>query len=129
MAGARTNTAAVQPPAIDPKRGTLFIGTGNNYTVPADVVVCQKANPTANCAAPNDFFDTAIGLDLKNGQIKWAKRLQSSDTWTVACLTSSGPNANCPVPSSPDFNLRGAGPNLVGNIVGFGPEKRHLLGP
>jgi polyvinyl alcohol dehydrogenase (cytochrome) len=40
--------AVWQPPAIDPKRGTLFIGTGNNYTVPADVVACQKANPTAN---------------------------------------------------------------------------------
>jgi polyvinyl alcohol dehydrogenase (cytochrome) len=111
-----------QPPAIDPKRGTLFIGTGNNYTVPADVVACQNANPTANCAAPDDFFDTALALDLKTGQVKWAKKLQGSDTWTVACLTSSGPNPNCPVPSSPDFDLGGAGPNLVGNIVGFGQK-------
>jgi polyvinyl alcohol dehydrogenase (cytochrome) len=114
--------AVWQPPAIDPKRGTLFIGTGNNYTVPADVVACQNANPTANCAAPDDFFDTALALDLKTGQLKWAKRLQGSDTWTVACLTSSGPNPNCPVPSSPDFDLGGAGPNLVGNIVGFGQK-------
>ena len=111
-----------QPPAIDPKRGTLFIGTGNNYTVPADVVACQNANPTANCAAPDDFFDTALALDLKTGKVKWAKKLQGSDTWTVACLTSSGPNPNCPVPSSPDFDLGGAGPNLVGNIVGFGQK-------
>jgi len=114
--------AVWQPPAIDPKRGTLFIGTGNNYTVPADVVACQNANPTANCVAPDDFFDTALALDLKTGQVKWAKRLQGSDTWTVACLTSSGPNPNCPVPSSPDFDLGGAGPNLVGNIVGFGQK-------
>jgi polyvinyl alcohol dehydrogenase (cytochrome) len=114
--------AVWQPPAIDPNRGTLFIGTGNNYTVPADVVACQNANPTANCAAPDDFFDTALALDLKTGQVKWAKRLQGSDTWTVACLTSSGPNPNCPVPSSPDFDLGGAGPNLVGNIVGFGQK-------
>src|SRR5260370_4713483 len=34
-----------QPPAIDPKRGTLFIGTGNNYTAPADLEVCQNALP------------------------------------------------------------------------------------
>ncbi len=114
--------AVWQPPAIDPKRGTLFVGTGNNYTVPGDVVACQNANPTANCAAPDDFFDTALALDLKTGQVKWAKRLQGSDTWTVACLTSSGPNPNCPVPSSPDFDLGGAGPNLVGNIVGFGQK-------
>jgi polyvinyl alcohol dehydrogenase (cytochrome) len=114
--------AVWQPPAIDPKRGVLFIGTGNNYTAPADVVACQNATPTADCAAPDDFFDTALALDLKTGQIKWAKRLQGFDTWTVACLTSSGPNPNCPVPTSQDFDLGGAGPNLVGNIVGFGQK-------
>src|SRR6266446_4069544 len=114
--------AVWQPPAIDPKRGTLFIGTGNNYTVPADVVACQNATPTANCTAPDDLFDAALGLDLKTGQVKWSKKLQGFDTWTVACITSSGPNPNCPVPSSPDFDLGGAGPNLVGNIVGFGQK-------
>jgi polyvinyl alcohol dehydrogenase (cytochrome) len=114
--------AVWQPPAIDPKRGTLFIGTGNNYTVPPDVVACQNANPTANCTAPDDLFDAALGLDLKTGQVKWSKKLQGFDTWTVACITSSGPNPNCPVPSSPDFDLGGSGPNLVGNIVGFGQK-------
>src|SRR5467141_1916694 len=114
--------AVWQPPAIDPKRGTLFIGTGNNYTAPADVEACQNAHPEKDCAAPDDFFDTAMALDLKTGHIKWAKRLQGFDTWTVACLTSSGPNPNCPVPSSPDFDLGGAGPNLNGNIVGFGQK-------
>jgi polyvinyl alcohol dehydrogenase (cytochrome) len=53
--------AVWQPPAIDPKRGTLFIGTGNNYTVPPDVVACQNATPTANCTAPDDLFDAALG--------------------------------------------------------------------
>src|ERR1700751_1063875 len=114
--------AVWQPPAIDPKRGTLFIGTGNNYTVPATVIACQNATPTADCTAPDDFFDAALGLDLKTGQVKWSKKLQGSDTWTVACITSSGPNPNCPVPSSPDFDLGGSGPNLVGNIVGFGQK-------
>ena len=114
--------AVWQPPVIDPKRGTLFIGTGNNYTVPPDVVACQNADPTANCAAPDDFFDAALALDVKTGQIKWGKKLQGNDTWTVACITSSGTNPNCPVPSSPDFDLGGAGPNLVGNIVGFGQK-------
>ena len=116
--------AVWQPPAIDPKRGTLYIGTGNNYTAPAEVERCQNAsaNPSPNCAAPDDFFDTALALDLKTGQIKWSKRLQGSDTWTVACLTSGRQNPNCPVPSSPDFDLGGSGPNLVGNIVGFGQK-------
>ena len=120
--GGYSGGAIWQPPAIDPKRGTLFIGTGNNYTAPADVEACQNATPTANCTAADDFFDTAFALDLKTGQIKWAKRLQGFDTWTVACITPTGPKANCPVPSSPDFDLGGSGPNLVGNIVGFGQK-------
>jgi polyvinyl alcohol dehydrogenase (cytochrome) len=121
--GQYSGGAVWQPPAIDPKRGTLFIGTGNNYTVPAAVEACQNATPTANCAAPDDFFDTALALDLKTGQIKWSKTLQGLDTWTLACiLPGAGTNPNCPVPSSPDFDLGGAGPNLMGNIVGFGQK-------
>jgi polyvinyl alcohol dehydrogenase (cytochrome) len=120
--GGYSGGAIWQPPAIDPKRGTLFIGTGNNYTAPADVQACQVATPTADCAAADDFFDTALALDLKTGQIKWSKRLQGFDTWTVACLTPTGPKANCPVPSSPDFDFGGSGPNLLGNIVGFGQK-------
>jgi polyvinyl alcohol dehydrogenase (cytochrome) len=120
--GGYSGGAIWQPPAIDPKRGVLFIGTGNNYTAPADVEACQNATPLANCTAADDFFDTAFALDLKTGRIKWAKRLQGFDTWTVACLTPTGPKANCPVPTSRDFDLGGSGPNLVGNIVGFGQK-------
>jgi len=120
--GGYSGGAIWQPPAIDPKRGTLFIGTGNNYTAPADVEACQNATPTANCVAADDFFDTALALDLKTGQVKWAKRLQGLDTWTVACLTPAGPKANCPVPTSPDFDLGGSGPNLLGNICWFGQK-------
>jgi polyvinyl alcohol dehydrogenase (cytochrome) len=120
--GGYSGGAIWQPPAIDPKRGSLFIGTGNNYTAPAEVEACQNADPTANCAAADDFFDTALALDLKTGRIKWSKKLQGSDTWTVACLLPTGPKANCPVPTSPDFDLGGSGPNLVGSIVGIGQK-------
>jgi len=120
--GGYSGGAVWQPPAIDSRRGTLFVGTGNNYTAPPAVEACQKANPAANCAAADDFFDAALALDLKSGRIKWAKRLQGSDTFTAACLTPTGPNPNCPVPSSPDFDLGGSGPNLVGDIVGFGQK-------
>ena len=82
----------------------------------------SEPRSTANCTAPDDFFDAALALDLKTGEVKWSKKLQGADTWTVACLTSTGPNPNCPVPSSPDFDLGGSGPNLVGNIVGFGQK-------
>jgi len=117
--GGYSGGAVWQPPAIDPKRGTLFVGTGNNYTAPADVEACQKATPTADCAAADDFFDTALALDLKSGQIKWAKRLQGIDTFTATCgfgaaRPPSG-NANCPVPSSPDFDF--GGPDLISSAI------------
>src|SRR5712675_50944 len=122
--GGYSGGAMWQPPAIDPKRGTLFAGTGNNYTAPADVEACQKATPTANCAADNDFFDTAIALNLKSGQIKWSKRLQGIDTFTGTCGFGAARPApgtpNCAVPDSQDFDFGGAGPNFMGNIVAFG---------
>jgi polyvinyl alcohol dehydrogenase (cytochrome) len=124
--GGYSGGAIWQPPAIDPKRGMLFAGTGNNYTAPAAVEACQNATPTANCAAADDFFDTALALDLKSGQIKWSKKLQGIDTFTGTCgFGAARPtpgNSNCPVPDSQDFDFGGAGPNLVANIVGFGQK-------
>jgi polyvinyl alcohol dehydrogenase (cytochrome) len=124
--GGYSGGAIWQPPAIDPQRGMLFAGTGNNYTAPAAVEACQNATPTANCAAADDFFDTALALDLKSGQIKWSKKLQGIDTFTGTCgFGAARPtpgNPNCPVPDSQDFDFGGAGPNLVGNIVGFGQK-------
>ena len=112
-----------QPPVIDPERGSLYIGTGNNYTAPADVEACQNADPTANCTAHDDYFDTALALDLRTGAIKWATRLRRFDTWTIACLLpGAATNPNCPVPASPDSDLGGSGANLLGKIVGFGQK-------
>jgi polyvinyl alcohol dehydrogenase (cytochrome) len=55
--------AVWQSPAIDPKRGLLYVGTGNNYTAPQSVEDCQNASPSGNCAAGDDLFDTALALD------------------------------------------------------------------
>jgi polyvinyl alcohol dehydrogenase (cytochrome) len=65
--------AVWQPPAIDPKRGTLFIGTGNNYTVPPDVVVCQNQ---LHCARRLLRRCSRVGLKDWRGQVvKEAARL------------------------------------------------------
>jgi len=98
----------------------LYVGTGNNYTVPQPVLDCEKT-ARQDCTASDDHFDTALALDLDTGAIRWSKRLQGLDTWTVAC-NSAPPGVNCPLPSSPDYDLGGSGPNLVGNIVGFGQK-------
>jgi polyvinyl alcohol dehydrogenase (cytochrome) len=115
-----SGNAIWQPPVVDAARGLIYIGTGNNYTVPKTVLDCEKTG-RQDCTSAEDHFDTALALDLKTGTIKWAHRLQGFDTWTVAC-TSAPPGVNCPLPSSPDYDLGGSGPNLVGNIVGFGQK-------
>jgi polyvinyl alcohol dehydrogenase (cytochrome) len=73
---AYSGNAIWAPPAIDPDRGSLYIGTGNNYTVPDAVLQCQQAaidsgTPNANCAAADDLFDTVLALDLATGAILW----------------------------------------------------------
>jgi len=61
-----------------------------------EVEACHDANPLAECAAPDDFFDTALALDLKTGKVKWAKRLQGLDVFNIACLLPTGRRRTAP---------------------------------
>jgi polyvinyl alcohol dehydrogenase (cytochrome) len=114
-----------QPPAIDPARHQLYVGTGNNYSVPQSVLDCEAQalanNPPGDCAAPDDHFDSALALDLTDGHIRWSQRLLPYDVWTVACIYP-GAGYLCPSPAGPDYDVGGSGPNLVRGIVGFGQK-------
>lgn len=115
-----------QPPVIDPLRHVLYVGTGNNYSVPESVLECEANaladnNPNADCAAPDDHFDSALALDLADGHIRWSRRLLPYDVWTVACIYP-GAEYLCPSPAGPDYDLGGSGPNLLPGIVGFGQK-------
>src|SRR4051812_6488166 len=122
--GGYSGNAIWSPPAIDPARGVLYIGTGNNYTVPDSVLACEQQaidtnTPNPNCAAPDDYFETVLALNLATGAVKWARHLSFFDAWTVACLTGG---KNCPAPAGPDFDFPGSGPNLLGTILGIGQK-------
>jgi len=125
--GGYSGGAIWQPPAIDPIRGQLYIGTGNNYSAPASVLQCQQeaiavGDPnTANCAPANDLFDSALALDLADGHIRWSKRLWNYDVWTVPCIVPGSQNL-CPSPAGPDYDLGGSGPNFLLGRVGFGQK-------
>ena len=128
--GGYSGGAVWQPPAIDPLRGQLYVGTGNNYSAPATVLQCQQqaiddGDPNANCAAPDDLFDTALALDLADGHIRWSKRLQDYDVWTVPCIVPGF--GVCPSPAGPDYDLGGSGPNIPGP-TGFGRLLPGLVG-
>jgi polyvinyl alcohol dehydrogenase (cytochrome) len=120
--GAYSGAPIWQPPAIDTTRNLLYIGTGNDYSVPASVESCRLQNPNDNsCTQWADHFDSALALNLTNGTIKWAHRLYGYDVWTAACKDSGTPSS-CPIPTGPDYDLSGSGPNLLSNIVGFGQK-------
>ena len=98
-------------PAIDTKRGQIYIATGNNYSVPDPVLACVAAagsDPGAvqACIAPDDHFDSVVALDLKTGAVRWATRALPFDAWTVGCLPPPFSNgANCPSPAGPDYDF------------------------
>jgi polyvinyl alcohol dehydrogenase (cytochrome) len=105
-------------PVVDPARNSLYIGTGNNYSVPASVSACFANDPTNKfCTDLTDYFDTVLSLDLTTGAVKWANRAVSYDAWNVNCgvafpAGSAVPGPNCPVPSGQDFDFGGAGANF-----------------
>jgi polyvinyl alcohol dehydrogenase (cytochrome) len=55
-------------PAIDPARGTVYVGTGQNYTPPT----------TSN-------EDSIIALDINTGKPKWVFQGSSGDAWNTSC--------------------------------------------
>jgi polyvinyl alcohol dehydrogenase (cytochrome) len=113
-----------QPPAIDTAQGLIYVGTGNNYTVPAAVATCQakvSAGMNTPCTDPADYFDSALALNLTTGAIVWNKQLHGYDVWTVAC-SSPKTGTTCPSPAGPDYDLSGSGPNLLPGLVGFGQK-------
>jgi polyvinyl alcohol dehydrogenase (cytochrome) len=100
-------------PVIDPKRNSVYIGTGNNYSVPAAAQNCKKQHRAdKSCTDPTDYFDAVVTFDLKTGKIKWANRGLNYDAWNVACLFVPAGAGNCPSPEGPDYDFGGSGPNL-----------------
>lgn len=116
-------------PAVDPRRGTLYVSVGNNYTVPQSVEACQLGASTPEqqqaCASPDDHFDSVLALDLSTGRLKWSRTLLGEDAWTVSCLTNAPVGTPCPKPTGPDYDF-GAGPNLY--AVRRGGRRVDLVG-
>lgn len=122
--GGYSGGAIWQPPAVDTAQGILYVGTGNNYSVPDAVQSCQagaNAGISAPCTEAADYFDSVLALDMKSGAIAWTRPLQGYDTWTVACGAQKA-GAVCPSPAGPDYDLGGSGPNLLPNMVGIGQK-------
>jgi len=105
-------------PVVDTVRGSLYITTGNNYTVPEGVADCEQANLShpaeiVECQPDEDHFDSVLALDLSTGTIKWSRRMQPDDAWNGSCSIAA---PACPNPAGPDYDF-GAGANLFTTVV------------
>jgi len=127
-AGYTGNSVWGSSPAIDTKRGSVYIATGNNYSVPPAVLACVAAAGTdalrAACLPADDYFDSILALDMKTGAVRWATRAISYDAWTVQCIFGGG--ANCPSPAGPDFDF-GQAPALF-KVKGANGKAVELVG-
>lgn len=79
-------------PTIDPKRGVLYVGTGDSYT---DV--------------PTDGTDAIVAIDLKTGARRWASQVNGKDAWLIGCPEIK--DGNCPTEAGPDVDF-GSSPIL-----------------
>ena len=131
LAGYSGNGVWGNTAAIDGPRKTLYVTTGNNYSVPPSVGACiENAGTDAAklaCMDANNHFDSIVALDMQTGAVKWATRALPFDTWNVNCLglEGIGDPANCPSPAGPDYDF-GQGPILFSAKVGG--KTRDLVG-
>ncbi|QFT76924.1 Polyvinylalcohol dehydrogenase precursor [Erythrobacter sp. THAF29] len=100
-------------PTIDRKRGLLYVGTGENYSSPA-----------------NDKSDAIVALELASGRERWIMQATPGDAWNAAC--GREPKPNCPSEDGPDFDF-GAPPMLVdvaggGQILLAGQKSGEIFG-
>lgn len=90
-------------PAVDAKRGVIYVTTGDNYSEPA-----------------TQTSDAFMALDMKTGKKVWIRQMTQNDAYTSACRLPD--RTNCPDANGPDFDF-GASPILVNLRSG----KRALL--
>ena len=73
-------------PTVDPENGTIYVATGNNFSLPA-----------------TNTSDSILALSLVNGSILWVKQVTSRDTTNVSCYTEN--RKNCPSLGAPDYDF------------------------
>ncbi len=72
-------------PTIDAKRNRIYIGTGENLSLPT-----------------TDTSDAIVALDMDSGALVWRFQALAGDAWNAACLNGG---ANCPENPGGDFDF------------------------
>ena len=120
-------------PAVDPASGTVYIGTGNDYSTTPAVQSCYEnvlngSGPPGGilaCLDPGDHHDSIIALDMNTGQPKWITGPQQLwDSWNVDCLVGL---TQCPADAGPDYDFA-TGPQLLTATDAVTGKKYSALG-
>jgi polyvinyl alcohol dehydrogenase (cytochrome) len=82
-------------PTIDPKRGSVYVATGNGYADP-----------------PQAMTDAIVAMDLQTGRVKWVKQMTVGDSWTMGCQPQNANNPACPATLGPDYDFS-ASPSIA----------------
>lgn len=70
----------------------IFVGTGQNYSVPESVRQCQDNGGTPQeCLPPWNAKDSIVALDLTTGEIQWITGPARFDAWNIACVPGFPP--------------------------------------
>jgi polyvinyl alcohol dehydrogenase (cytochrome) len=72
-------------PTLDPKRGVMYIATGDNYS-----------SPTTNLS------DAIVALEIATGRVVWSKQTTPGDAYNSSCGTDK---QNCPDEDGPDYDF------------------------
>ncbi len=86
-------------PSVDLDAGMLYVGTGENYSSPAE-----------------GNSDAIIAFDLESGEKQWVFQATEGDAWNVACMMPDA-RYNCPEEDGPDYDF-GASTMLVNTDKG-----------
>ncbi len=74
-------------PTLDPASGTLFFGTGQNYSHPT-----------------TDTSDAIFAVDAATGERRWMRQFTANDAYNISCdIVPNHPN--CPDPLGPDVDF------------------------
>jgi len=94
-------------PAIDIAHNTIYIATGNDYSVPPEITACQAQHNNSvlpdPCFKPGDLQESVVALDLDTGEIQWSTHLGSFDVYVNDCHHT--PHPYCPPLAGDDYDF------------------------
>lgn len=80
-------------PTLDPKRGLVYVSTGDNYSHPESAM-----------------SDSVVAISMASGEVAWFYKGLAGDVFTAACNLPD--KTNCPTDAGPDHDM-GASSMLV----------------